>query len=112
VVAGVISYLNGKGKPALKFDGASTYMNVPFSSSTINAQGSISVVHSQPALQNNFNSIFAWSSGISGQTSVGYGAFDANGRFGLYATFGSQQYLSFGPVFTNTTYVANATWTG
>ncbi len=107
-LAGAITTLNGK--PAILFNGGPT-LNVPFSSTLINAQGTFSAVQQQPGLQSGFQALISWSSGAS-QFGPGFGPLDAAGKFGLYTTFGSASYVNAGPVVANVPYVIEATWTG
>jgi hypothetical protein len=107
ITAGIVNLKYGK--PALSFNGTSMMMDIPLSSTVINAQGSFATIHSQPALQNNFNSILAWSNGAA--QAPGFGAFNSSGAFGLYTTFGPSN-LNLGPLKVDTMYICNATWTG
>ncbi len=108
VLSGSITTLNGK--PAILFNGGPT-LNVPFSSTLINAQGTFSAVQQQPSLQSGYQALISWSSGSS-IFGPGFGPLDGAGKFGLYTTFGSASYVNAGPVAANIPYVIEATWTG
>ncbi len=97
------------GKFSLSFNGSNTTMNIPLSSTLINAQGSFSTVHMQSTLQNNFNAILAWSNGTA--AGPGFGPLNSAGAFGLYTTYNTPN-VTLGPVSAGVTYVLNATWTG
>ena len=102
VNAGVLNLLNTKA--SLSFSGTS--MDIPISSSLLNAQGSIAAVHLQTSLQANYSALLSWPVGIS----VGYGPLSSAGRFGLYSTNTPNSPIS-GNLSANLMYASNATWT-
>lgn len=97
------------GKMGISLNGTNATMNIPLSSTLINAQGSFSTVHIQSTLQNNFNALLAWSNGSA--SAPGFGPLNSTGAFGLYTTWNSPN-LTLGPVVAGVPYVLNATWTG
>jgi sugar lactone lactonase YvrE len=102
------SVLNSKA--TLSFNGSSQFMDLPMSSSIINAAGTIAAVQVQPVLQSGFNAVVAWS--LSGGTQgPGFGPLNSPGAFGLYTTWGPNN-ITLGPVAINQAYVLNATWSG
>jgi hypothetical protein len=102
------SVLNSKA--TLSFNGSGQFMDLPMSSSIINAAGTISAVQVQPVLQTGFNAVVAWS--LSGGTQgPGFGPLNSPGAFGLYTTWGPNN-ITLGPVAVNQAYVLNASWSG
>ncbi|OYU56650.1 MAG: hypothetical protein CFE25_05335 [Chitinophagaceae bacterium BSSC1] len=102
------SVLNSKA--TLSFNGSAQFMDLPMSSSIINAAGTISAVQVQPVLQSGFNAVVAWSLG-GGTQGPGFGPLNSAGAFGLYTTWGPNN-ITLGPVAINQAYVVNATWSG